>query len=102
MAFETWGTFSVADHLEEKAFVADVLLYDRLVLPVPDSKERERWETLGRQPEVLDRKLRILEEASHSRRPGPLLVERLPWTEEFRNRLDQEYPDERRGPRGDP
>jgi hypothetical protein len=95
MAFETWGTFSVGDHLGSKAFVADVLLYDRLVLPVPDKEERERWEALGRQPDVLDRKLRILEEASHGRRPGPRLVERLPWTEEFRHRLDQEYPDER-------
>ena len=28
MSFETWGTFSVADHLAPRAFVADVLLYE--------------------------------------------------------------------------
>lgn len=33
---ERWGTFSVRDHMHEAAFVSDVLLYDRLVIPVPD------------------------------------------------------------------
>jgi hypothetical protein len=37
---ETWGTFSVTDHLGRRAFVADVILYDRLVIPVPDAEER--------------------------------------------------------------
>lgn len=32
---ELWGTFSVADHLRAQPFVTDVLLYDRLVVPVP-------------------------------------------------------------------
>ena len=32
---ELWGTFAVADHLREAPFVTDVLLYDRLVIPVP-------------------------------------------------------------------
>ena len=47
MAFETWGTFAVDDHLGKRAFVADVLLYDRLVIPVPDARERERWIAIG-------------------------------------------------------
>jgi hypothetical protein len=61
MAFETWGAFSVTEHLARKAFVADVLLYEKLVIPVPDKKERKRWIEPGRKPEVLDRKLEILE-----------------------------------------
>lgn len=32
---ELWGTFAVADHRRPQAFVADALLYDRLVIPVP-------------------------------------------------------------------
>lgn len=48
MPRELWGTFSVADHLRERAFVAEILLYDRLVIPVPpDDEERGRWEDLG-------------------------------------------------------
>jgi hypothetical protein len=98
MPFETWGTFSVADHLSPRAFVADVLLYDRLVIPVPDDKERERWTQLGRLPEVLDRKLLILEQPSR-RRPEDSLVTRVPWTEDFRADLDRRYEDERRAAR---
>jgi hypothetical protein len=30
MSTEAWGTFSVQDHLAERAFIADVLLYDSL------------------------------------------------------------------------
>jgi hypothetical protein len=95
MALEIWGTFSVADHLSPQAFVADVLLYDRLVLPVPDAKERERWIRIGRQPDVLDRKLAILEEPSRRNHSRPSLVERVNWTEGFRSYLDREYDDER-------
>lgn len=92
MSFETWGTFSVADHLGPRAFVADVLLYDRLVIPVPDDNERERWVGLGRHPEILDRKLEIL---GYSRDPEENLVAPVRWTEEYRQHLDREYPEER-------
>jgi hypothetical protein len=90
MPFQTWGTFSVADHLGPRAFVADVILYDRLVIPVPDAKERERWVDLGRRPDVLDRKLGILEEFTDH-----ILVKRLDWTSGFRNLLDMSYPKQR-------
>lgn len=95
MAFQTWGTFSVTDHLSARAFVADVLLYDRLVIPVPDDKERERWVAIGRRPEVLDRKLQILEQGKSASK----LVTRLNWTEEFRTELDAKYADERKAAR---
>ena len=58
MGRETWGTYSVRDHLVPRAFVADVLLYDRLVIPIPPPKpleehEREwtRWENEGWEPQ---------------------------------------------------
>jgi hypothetical protein len=53
---QIWGTFSVKDHVREGAFVAEALMYDKLVVPVPprrgigDAKQRseaeaewERW-----------------------------------------------------------
>src|SRR5262245_17932206 len=44
MGTEIWGTFSVKDHCRPNAFVREVLLFDRLVLPVPiDDQERARW-----------------------------------------------------------
>lgn len=94
MAFETWGTFSVADHLADRAFVADVVLYDRLVIPVPDDQERERWERIGRAPDVLDRKLTILEEPSRGK-PRDSLVQRLDWSESYRSYLDNTYREQR-------
>ena len=51
MANQIWGTFSVKDHCRANAFVREVLLFDRLVLPVPsDEQERSRW----RQPNPKD------------------------------------------------
>src|SRR5260370_1588495 len=44
MARRRWGCYSVADHLEDRAFVADLLLYDRLVVPVPAPDDVARWE----------------------------------------------------------
>jgi hypothetical protein len=40
---EVWAAYSVADHLAKKAFVADVMLYDRLVIPIPADDDQERW-----------------------------------------------------------
>jgi hypothetical protein len=53
MSKQVWGTYSVKDHCDPNAFVAEVMLYDRLVIPVPpDDKERARWRKAGWQPEV--------------------------------------------------
>lgn len=61
MGRQVWGTYSVKDHCDPNAFIADVLLYDRLVIPVPpDDEERKRWEDAGWQPDRLDNLLRIL------------------------------------------
>ena len=56
---EIWGAFSPADHLRRRAFVADVLIYDRMVVPVPPKvddplaeKWRHRWNS-QRQAELI-------------------------------------------------
>jgi hypothetical protein len=58
MSTELWGTFSVRDHLVERAFVADVLLYDRLVIPtLPADGDPAKWPAgwnLSQQKETLD------------------------------------------------
>jgi len=66
MSRERWGTFSVIDHKNPATLVPEVLLYDRLVLPVPPNEdERKRWTDRGWAPDVLDRRLEQL---------GPLAV----------------------------
>jgi hypothetical protein len=53
MTASLWGTFSVVDHLRRQPFVADVLLYDQLVVPVPsDEEEAARWGARHRQPDL--------------------------------------------------
>ncbi len=36
MSQELWATYSVRDHLEPRALAADIMLFDRLVFPVPE------------------------------------------------------------------
>jgi len=56
-----WATFSVADHLRRRPFVADVLLYDRLLVPVPDGDdETSRWMRLKRRPDLQKTLLDVL------------------------------------------
>ena len=56
MKFERWGSLSVDDHLDTRALVANVLLYDRLVVPVmteqPDRNERAYWISKGWDPDL--------------------------------------------------
>lgn len=87
MLRELWGTFSVRDHLEERPFVADVMLYDRLLVPVPpDNAEWERWEdprqgwNPARQKRVLDVLRAGKEKEKHKK-----LVVTVPWDAVRRN-----------------
>jgi len=55
MAKQRWGTFSVADHLNVRSLVPDVLLFDRLVFPYPSDKaEWTYWNREGWDPALLD------------------------------------------------
>jgi hypothetical protein len=72
VSLQTWGTFSVRDHLAPRAFVADVVLYDKLVIPFPaDATERARWGPW--KPDELARKVEIM---------GDDLALTIPWTEQ--------------------
>jgi hypothetical protein len=62
MPREVWGTYSVTDHKAPRAFIADVMLYDRLVLPVPMKGEWELWEQRQWAPDRLETLRKILEE----------------------------------------
>jgi hypothetical protein len=80
MAQRLWGCYSVVDHLKERAFVADLLLYDRLVVPVPSSDGTPRWEESWN-PARQERLLEIL---------GPF-AERVEWTAALRDRFEDEW-----------
>ena len=86
MPRETWGTYAVGDHVAPRPYVGDVMLFDRLVVPVPpppdditgewneamwrehgwypdhDRLERSRWEQRGCSPDRLDAVIDILGE----------------------------------------
>ena len=87
MAEQLWGTYSVADHKQPYAFIADLILYDRLVVPVPpsnDPAEWKRWEDAKWRPE---RQQLLLKELGD-------YVKRVQWTPELRAKWDVMQGDE--------
>jgi hypothetical protein len=82
MSIERWGAFSVVDHMDARKLAADVLLYDRLVLPKPPDWDRERWVKRKWEPEGLDRRLAQLGDAAI---PATWDLDRQKqWQEKFR------------------
>jgi hypothetical protein len=72
LVLERWGTQSVKDHLDLTSLVTNVILYDRLVFPVPANMgEAMHWREQGWDPELLNNRLELL---------GDLAVKR-PWDE---------------------
>lgn len=67
-----WGTFSVIDHEDVAGLVPEILLYDRLVFPVPAGDD-ERWEEEDWRPDLLRQRLDELGELAHG----------VAWTEEL-------------------
>jgi hypothetical protein len=83
-ADELWGTFAVDDHLRKRAFVAETVLFDRLVLPVPspeDSAEFDVWRKNGWQPERVVQTIDLLEG----------LAIPVVWDRTFRERWQESY-----------
>jgi hypothetical protein len=80
VARRLWGCYSVADHLEPRAFVADLLLYDRLVVPVPAPDDFARWQEKW-DPELQQRLLDIL---------GGF-AERMEWTAPLRDEWEDAW-----------
>ena len=88
-AAEMWGTFAVDDHRRQKAFVAETILFDRLVIPVPpdeDDARLQKWEKEGWDPRKLSEIVKRLED----------LAVPLPWGEareaEWRTAYDERFP----------
>jgi hypothetical protein len=93
--YELWGTFSVMDHVREGAFLAEVVMYDRLVIPVPPDPEQtmtpedrdfaekqwDRWERHAWDPKRQQTLLDILE---------PVAVP-IEWNRERHERWAAEY-----------
>jgi len=64
MSIERWGAFSVVDHKDARKLAADVLLYDRLVLPAPMGGDRDRWEKNKWDPKGLDQRITQLKDVA--------------------------------------
>jgi len=87
MGAEVWGTLAVNDHMRRDALLREILLFDRLVFPVPATEhERDRWyhpsedspkETWD--PDGLDEVLRVL---GSQRDPDPA-EEPLAWVSDW-------------------
>jgi hypothetical protein len=95
MAPEIWGTVAVNDHLRPQAFLRELLLFDRLVVPVPSTpEERARWQHPNEdnpgeswQPERLEALLALLGTQDQEGHQGA----RLAWTTGWdRNRWQAE------------
>ena len=67
--------------MERRAFVADLLLYDRLVVPVPSDDDTDRWEKNGWDPKRQTELLTILEP----------FVERIVWSIPLRDQFQTEW-----------
>lgn len=76
---ERWGTYSVNDHMAAQPFVADVLMYDRLVIPRPPEHSRAVWAQNGWDPDRLDEVLAILHPGNDPAKQHAILVT---WDEE--------------------
>jgi hypothetical protein len=80
---QLWGCYAVNDHLQENAFVADVLLFERLVIPVPPHDDPEAlrpWKEYW-QPDEQQKLLDIL---------GGIAYQ-VPWSSVLRDQFQEEW-----------
>jgi hypothetical protein len=85
---EIWACFAVFDHVQPGAFLPEVVMYDRLVIPVPPRDEPEewgRWEAMGWDPARQQELLSVL-------RP---VVRQVEWNQARRWAWEQSYKDRR-------
>lgn len=83
-----WGSLSVSDHVKRRALVAQVLLFDRLLVPVPpddDVEEGRRWADNNWMPK---RQRRFLDILGTGPREDDLAVP-VPWTKAKRDRFHE-------------
>jgi hypothetical protein len=81
---ELWGTFAVDDHLRRRAFVAETVLFDRLIVPYPppdDEEQYAEWAAAGWHPERLKETLSPLDD----------LAITVSWDKQLRAEWQSEY-----------
>lgn len=86
-AVERWGSLSVDDHIDPRGLVANVLLYDRLIIPAiteqADRDERAYWIARGWNPDLQAERIAQLDQLAVAR----------PWDQQrramFRSRFEQ-------------
>lgn len=86
---EVWGTCAVNDHQRPAAFVRELLLFDRLVVPYPDTdEERARWQDPNPadpletwDPDGLDDLLRVLGTQHQLGHKGARCAWTAPWSQ---------------------
>ena len=81
MARETWAIYSVRDHEVPYPFIGDVLLYDRIRVPVPGPGDLDYWKAQGWDPLRQQALLRALGD-----RAKP-----IPWSGTIRQRWRSAY-----------
>lgn len=86
--YERWGALSVRDHKDTASLITNVLLYDRLVMPIPSNEsEKSRWEDEEWDPALLQDRLGILGDLAKKRRwHAPRQEE---WRTKFSNKLEE-------------
>ena len=80
----TMGYFAVNDHLRRRAFVAETLLFDHLLVPVPAEEEQDaymNWEHKRWEPKEALETVEVL---------GDLAIP-VPWSETLRDRYRDRY-----------
>lgn len=79
---QRWAAFSVRAHRDLAALATDILLYDRIILPVPeDDTEYDRWVRRDWAPDEIPR--RVIQSAYR--------IIPVPWTAELRGQWKTEY-----------
>jgi hypothetical protein len=79
---QRWGCLSVEGHINAADLVTDILLYDRVVLPIPDTDaEWERWTKAGWDPGLTEYRQIQLADVAHF----------VPWRAELREQWADQF-----------
>jgi hypothetical protein len=84
MIRQRWGTFSVIDAQDPARLAPEVLLYDKLVIPVPKTADdTRRWKGEGWHPDLQERHVEDLGDLAVQAQWGN--EEQLDWAQHFEN-----------------
>ncbi len=87
---ELWGTFAVDDHLRPRAFVAEAVLFDRLLIPSPPKGDQDAYQDWVRSGWKPDRLVEV------RKRLGDRAIG-VPWNKALRQQWSTLYSSVKRG-----